>query len=98
MSLPPYPPQPVHLDPVQIMLQQQGTIAQDVSALRVDVGKALTRLELVDQRNKISDADHVDFETRLRILERFRWTVTGVSLVAGFASGFVGYLLGHAVH
>jgi len=83
---------------LQTMLTQQATIAQDVSALRENVGKALTHLEVIDQRNKIADELHRDFEARLRLLERFRWTIAGMSTIGGVAAGFIGYLLGHVVH
>ena len=101
--LPPWPPAQPPAAPdvtlaLQTMLNQQSTIQQDVSALRADVGRALTRIEVIDQRNKGADSLHTDVEARLRLLERFRWTLGGVSIVAGFLSGFLGYLIGHAIH
>ena len=83
---------------LQTMLNQQATIQQDVSALRADTAKAITHLEVIDQRNRIADEFHRDIEARLRLLERFRYTLAGVSIVGGTAAGFIGYLLGHAVH
>ena len=83
---------------LQTVLSQQTSIAADVSALRTDVGKALTHLEVLDARNRTADELHRDFEARIRLLERFRYTVAGVSVVGGTAAGFIGYLLGHVIH
>jgi hypothetical protein len=82
---------------IQIMLNQQSQIAADVSALRADTSKAITHLEIIDTRNKFADEFHRDVEARLRLLERFRYTLLGVSLIVGFISGFVGYYIGHLV-
>lgn len=100
---PPQPPQPPPAAPdvflvLQTIVTQQGAIQTDMSALRADVSKALTRIEVIDSRNQNADGLHRDYESRLRLLERFRWTLGGVSLVGGFLSGFLGYLLGHVVH
>lgn len=54
---------------LQTVLNQQAAIATDVSAMRGDVSKALTRLEVIDQRNKSADDFHRDVEARLRVLE-----------------------------
>jgi hypothetical protein len=80
---------------VQIMLNQQSQIATDVSALRADTSKAITHLEIIDTRNKYADEFHRDVEARIRLLERFRYTLLGISLVMGFLSGFLGYYIGH---
>lgn len=97
--LPPWPPPATDFSvALQTMLSQQATIQQDVSALRANVGQALTHIEVIGQRNKTADELHRDYEARLRLLERFRWTIGGVALVAGFLSGFLGYLLGHTIH
>jgi len=39
-----------------------------------------------------------DHENRIRDLERFKFTLMGVSVVGGLTSGFVGYFIGHLVH
>jgi hypothetical protein len=41
---------------------------------------------------------HADHETRLRALERFRFTLGGLAVVGGAVAGWVGYVLGHFVH
>jgi len=38
-----------------------------------------------------------DHESRIRALERFRYTIAGVSFIGGALSGFAGYWLGHLV-
>lgn len=73
----------------------QSQIATDVSAVRADTAKAITKLEVLD--NRVSESRLGDIEVRIRLLERFRYTLLGVSLIGGIASGFVGYLLGHLV-
>lgn len=54
---------------IQTVLSQQAQITADVSAMRADVSKALTRLEVIDQRNKNADDFHRDIEARIRVLE-----------------------------
>lgn len=54
---------------LQTVLGQQAQIAQDVSATRADVGRALAQLQVIDQRNKTADDFHRDAEARLRVLE-----------------------------
>lgn len=82
---------------LQTILAGQQTIQADVSALRSDVSRALTHLEVIDARNKTADEVHRDFEARLRLLERFRFTVAGLSVVGGMVAGAVGYWLGHFI-
>ena len=38
-----------------------------------------------------------DHEFRIRALERFRFTLAGLSVVGGVAAGTVGYWIGHVV-
>lgn len=81
----------------RIILTQQTQIASDVAVLRADVTRALTHLEVIDGRNKIADTDHVDYETRLRLLERFRYTLAGFAIIGGLLSGFLGYFIAHLI-
>jgi hypothetical protein len=80
---------------LQQIIGQQSQIAADMSAMRSDVTRALTRLELVDQRDQAAGADH---EARLRQLERFRYTLAGLAVFGGVTAGFIGDLIGHAIH
>lgn len=42
--------------------------------------------------------DVPDHESRLRALERFRFTIAGAAVFGGVLSGFAGYWIGHIVH
>jgi hypothetical protein len=83
---------------LQQIIGQQAQIAADMSAMRSDVTRALTRLELVDQRDQAAEQLHRDHEVRLRMLERFRYTMAGAALAGGVIAGFIGDLIGHATH
>ena len=99
---------------VQSMVQQQQAIATDVSAMRADVAKALTRLEVSDAqlqgivgqlqdheaRLRVREAIAVptDHEGRLRALEKFRYTVGGLALAGGAAAGWVAEWAAQHVH
>lgn len=82
-----------------LMLAQQAAIQADLSALRTDTGKALTRLEVIDTRNKSADSLHLDQETRIRILEASRWKLYGaaavVAAVVSAGGTWAGILLTH---
>lgn len=82
---------------LQQIITQQSTIAKDLSAMRAEVAKALTHLEVVDTRNLAAEQLHADHETRLRLLERFRYTLAGMAVIGGVLSGFIGDLIGHAI-
>ena len=82
---------------LQTILNGQQGIQADVSALRSDVTKALTHIEVIDVRNQASDEIHRDFEARIRILERFRFTLAGLSVVGGILAGAAGYFVGHMI-
>lgn len=84
---------------IQLMLAQQTAIQADLSALRTDTGKALTRLEVIDARNKGADSLHLDQETRIRMLEASRWKLYGaagvIATVISAGGTWVGILLTH---
>lgn len=42
--------------------------------------------------------DLPDHEQRIRALERFRFTLAGLSIVGGIIAGAVGYWIGHVLH
>lgn len=74
-----------------------GDIYRELIAMRSDVGKALTRLEVIDSRNKDADLLHADHETRLRALETWRWKFAGVMMVVAIVIGFVSAYLAQAL-
>lgn len=80
------------------IITAQGAIGADVSVIRQDVSKAMIRLEVIEAGNKAADLLHADYETRLRLLERFRYTLLGIALVGGVLAGLLGALLGTHVH
>lgn len=61
-------------------------------------GETLTKVAVVDTKIDNVLAGQTDHETRIRALERFRWTWFGVSLVITAAGSFVGWLVGHSGH
>ncbi len=73
-----------------------GDLYREIVGMRSDVVKALTRIEAIDTVNANADQVHRDHETRLRILESFRWKVAGGAIllggVAGAASAWVGII------
>jgi len=71
---------------------------RELVGMRSDLTRVLTHQEAIDTRNISADRIHADMEARLRVLERFRYTLVGVCVVLSGASGYIGYLLGHAVH
>jgi len=99
---------------VQSMVQQQQTIATDVSAMRADVAKALTRLEVSDAQlqgmvTQIQDHEArlrvresitvpADHEGRLRALEKFRYTIGGLAIAGGAIAGWFGQWAAQHVH
>ena len=83
------------VDAGALLLQQ---IATDVTAMRGEVTKAMTRLEVFDTWRTQIVADVSDHETRLRLLERFRYTLAGMAVIGGVAAGLIGDLIGRALH
>lgn len=70
---------------------------RELVGMRGDLARVLAHQEAIDLINRSADQIHADHEGRLRILERFRYTLAGLAVIGGMASGFLGYLLGHAV-
>jgi hypothetical protein len=70
----------------------------ELKGLREDLTRVLVHMESVDTRNAAADKAHADFEARIRVLERFRYTLAGLAVVGGSVAGYVGYVLGHYVH
>lgn len=60
-----------------------------MSAIQSDVSKALTRLEVIDSRNKTADNIDADHENRIRTLEAFRWKLLGLALAISVLTGFL---------
>jgi hypothetical protein len=62
---------------------------RQLADIRVDITKALTRIEVIDSRNTGTDKMHADYETRLRTLETFRLKLLGavVAVSAGVSAG-----------
>lgn len=84
-----------------VWIQQQAMgdkLADQLGRLNDTISKLLGHMEVIDNRNIAADNQHRDFDNRIRALERFRWTMAGVSVVGGIAASFVGYLIGHAIH
>jgi len=75
-----------------------GDLYRELVGMRSDLTRVLAHQEATDLINSNAERVHTDHEARLRILERFRYTLMGVAIVVGAGSGYVGYLLGHAVH
>lgn len=72
---------------------------RELVGMRSDITKALTRIEVIESRNGDAHTQLGDHETRIRTLERFRFTLLGatmaVSTACGAVGGWIGYLLGH---
>lgn len=75
-----------------------GDLYRELVGMRQDITRALTRIEVIDSRNGDADRTTADHEARLRQLERFRYTLAGLSLIGGVGAGWIGYLLGHIYH
>ena len=83
------------------LVQGSVTIAdlyRELVGMRSDLTRVLAHQEATDLLNHNAEQIHADHETRLRMLERFRYTLAGLAIVGGAASGYVGYVLGHYVH
>lgn len=70
----------------------------ELVGMRSDLTRVLAHQEATDLINVQAALVHADHETRLRLLERFRYTLAGLAVVGGAVSGYVGYLVGHYAH
>jgi hypothetical protein len=69
----------------------QVTIAdlyRELSGMRSDIGRALTKMEVIESRNTDAEQLHRDHELRIRQLEAFRWKLAGIAIVAAIIIGF----------
>ena len=75
-----------------------GDLYRELVGMRSDLTRVLAHQEATDLINRGAEQIHADHEARLRTLERFRYTLMGVAIATGAGSGYIGYILGHAVH
>jgi hypothetical protein len=71
-----------------------------LTSIQSDLGRAVTKLEVLESRNTLSDQQHQDFETRIRSLEaaaiRTKTVATTVASAAGVVAGIIADLISHA--
>jgi hypothetical protein len=58
-------------------------------------GEMGTQLAVIG--TKLDAIPFADHESRIRSLERFRYTLAGGSFLGGVLAGFIGYFVGHLV-
>ena len=75
-----------------------GDLYRELVGMRSDLSRVLAHQEATDLINTGAERIHADHEARLRMLERFRYTLAGLAVVGGGVMGYVGYVLGHYVH
>ena len=73
----------------------QTQIQADLSSVRTNISSVGTTLAVLSER--VSENRLSDVESRLRLLERFRYTWVGVSTIVSVIVGFIGYWIGHLV-
>lgn len=78
------------LSPGSVTTADLYRVLQD---MHKDVTKALERLAQIDQRNTNADGIHTDHEARLRMLERWKYTMIGASGVVGAIAGWIAQYL-----
>ena len=88
------------MDPtLQLVLGQlqdgQKQIGSDVSAIRGDMSTVTTKLAILETR--VSEHWLTDIESRLRVLERFRFLLMGMAILASLGAGFLGSVIQHLV-
>lgn len=71
---------------------------RELVGMRADIVKALTRVEVIDAQNADAHAALADHETRIRLLEAFRWKLTGVVLFVSTSAGVVSGIAAAHVH
>ena len=79
----------------------QVTIAdlyREISGMRADVGKALERIAVIDSKNNTAERDHLDHETRIRTLERFKYIMLGGAGLGGAIAGWIAQYVANRGH
>jgi hypothetical protein len=71
---------------------------RELVGMRSDLTRVLAHQEATDLINSRAEQIHADHESRLRMLERFRYTLAGLAAIGGGVMGYVGYVVGHYVH
>jgi len=68
-----------------------------LTSIQGDLGKAVTKLEVLESRNNLADAQHMDYEQRLRSLEaaaiRVKVIASTVGSIAGIVAGVVAEII-----
>lgn len=85
-----------------------GDLYQAIMAMKTDLTKTLSKLEVIESRNGDADRIHADHETRLRTLEstvptslegrimaleKFRWQVVGALIAINALAVIVEWLI-----
>jgi len=83
---------------LQTVIAQNGQIAADLAAMRAEVGTLATRLAVIEAAGPGADGWHADMEARLRVVERFKYTLAGLVPTGGVIAGWVGQYLAAHVH
>jgi hypothetical protein len=65
----------------------------ELHGMREDFTRVLMHMEKIDTRNEVADRERSDHEARLRLLERFRYTLLGASSLIGASSGVIAALI-----
>jgi hypothetical protein len=65
----------------------------ELHGMREDLTRLGMHMEKVDTRGEIADRERSDHETRIRLLERFRYTLLGASSLVGAISGVIAALV-----
>jgi hypothetical protein len=65
----------------------------ELHGMREDMTRLAVHMEKVDTRNEVADRERSDHEARLRLLERFRYTLLGASSLVGASSGVIAALI-----
>ena len=69
------------------LYEAQRDIAKQLGSLALQVATLVGEWRGVGERLEAGSAKMADFETRLRVLEQWRWRMAGGSALAGLAGG-----------
>lgn len=80
------------------IIKSQGSISNDVQAMRSDLAAAVIDLAVIKAGNTTVTSEVADHEARIRRLEQFRYTIAGMAIVFGVAAGVVTNLIATHIH